>query len=243
MDSFSNREEYRRLAIPEGLCRYRVTLDETDLFIATETDLTDLAVRTVRETRKLITEAISREPAFLTSLHPMKVLEDDVPLIRHMKEISSLCHVGPMAAVAGAVAEAAGRELAKHSKTVIIENGGDDFMLSPGSVNVGIYAPGSILSGRLMITVDAAGGTGVCTSSGTYGHSLSFGRAQAAVVISDDTALADAAATRLGNMLKDADRLPGALEEILKIKGVRGAVAVIDDRIGFMGDVTVSDAS
>ena len=112
-------------------------------------------------------------------------------------------------------------------------------MCSPEPVNVGIYAPGSVLSGKLGICADASGGIGICTSSGTYGHSLSFGSSQAAVAVSPDAALADAAATRLGNLLKDPSRIPKALEEILSVEGITGAAAIVDDRIGFLGDIEV----
>lgn len=243
MDSYSNRNEYRVLTGGDGLRRFRVTVGETDLFIAAGRDLKKEALRAVNEIRETIEEHIKKEPLFLSSLRPIPVNEDDPMVIRHMKEASFLSRVGPMAAVAGMISEYTGRKLLEKSDTVIIENGGDIFLRSDTELSVGIYAPGSSLSGKLCIKVDAADGLGVCTSAGTYGHSMSFGKAQAAITVSADTALSDAAATRLGNLLKDSGRIESSLNGICSIPGVRGAVAVIDDNIGFMGDIVLAAAA
>lgn len=242
MDSYSNRNEYRTLTGGDGLKRYRVTVGETDLFIASERELKKEALRAVNEIRETIEEQIKKEPLFLSSLRPIAVNDDDPETIRHMKEAAFLARVGPMAAVAGMISEYTGRRLMEKSGTVIVENGGDIFLRSGTPLSVGIYAPGSVLSGKLCIKVDAEDGLGVCTSAGTYGHSLSFGSAQAAITVSHDTALSDAAATRLGNLLKDSGRIESSLNEINAVPGIMGAVAVIDGNIGFIGDIVLAAA-
>lgn len=239
MDPYLNRDVYRSRTQNEGLTRFRVTLDETDLFIASAKDLSGEALKYIREIRLVIEEAIKKDSSFKSSLRPIDIFDDDPEEIRVMKNAGRLCRVGPMAAVAGMVSEYVGKKLLLMTDTVIVENGGDIFMRSSSPVNVGIYAPGSVLSGKLGIAADASEGIGVCTSSGTYGHSLSFGSSQAAVAVSPDTALADAAATRLGNLLKDPSRIERALEEIMGIEGIIGAAAVVDDRIGFLGDLEI----
>lgn len=239
MDPYLNRDVYRSRTENDQLLHYRVTLGETDLFIATPEELSGDALEAVKEIRGFIEDAIKMDPAFLGSLRPLDISENDPEPIRRMKEAGRLCRVGPMAAVAGLVSEYVGKRLLTMTDRVIVENGGDIFMRSPSPVHVGIYAPGSVLSGKLGISADAAEGIGICTSSGTYGHSLSFGASQAAVAVSHDTALADAAATRLGNMLKDSSRIERSLEEIMKIEGILGAAAIVDDRIGFLGDINV----
>ena len=101
--------------------------------------------------------------------------------------------VGPMAAVAGALAEQVGQRLLKSTSEVIIENGGDIFIGARQILTVGVYAGGSPLSLKLGLRIDPAKGIrGICTSSGTVGHSLSFGKADAVCVLSDSCALADA---------------------------------------------------
>lgn len=242
MDSYSNRNEYRTLAGGDGLKRFRVTVGETDLFIACAKEYRKEALRAVNEIRETIEEHIKKEPLFLSSLRPIDINEDDPEVIRHMKEASFLSRVGPMASVAGMISEYTGRKLLEKTGRVIVENGGDIFLCSDEPMSVGIYAPGSSLSGKLCLKVDAKDGLGVCTSAGTYGHSLSFGKAQAAITVSKDTALSDAAATRLGNLLKDSGRIEASLNEIIEIPGITGAVAVIDDGIGFIGDIVLAAA-
>jgi len=78
---------------------------------------------------------------------------------------------------------------------------------------------------------------GVCTSSGKIGHSLSFGRADAVVVLSRDAALADAAATAVGNAVKTGDEIEKGIHLARRIPGVLGVVIVVDDRIGAWGKV------
>jgi ApbE superfamily uncharacterized protein (UPF0280 family) len=149
-----------------------------------------------------------------------------------------------MAAVAGAIAEAVGRELLAFSPEIIVENGGDIFMAIERSRTVGIYAGESPFSGKLALQVDP-GETplGICTSSGTVGHSLSFGRADAVIVVSPSTALADAAATAICNMVQDDDDIPRAVDLAQNIDRVAGVVVIKGERMGMWGRVRLADAA
>ena len=142
-----------------------------------------------------------------------------------------------MAAVAGAVSEYVGRALSAFTSDVIIENGGDIFLCSGKERLVAVHAGSSPLSGLLAVAVKPQNGLGVCTSSGTVGHSFSFGKADAALIIAKDCALADAAATRFGNLIKTAVDIEPALDEIMSISGISGALAVIGDKMGVKGEV------
>ncbi|MCM8761299.1 MAG: UPF0280 family protein, partial [Candidatus Omnitrophica bacterium] len=150
--------------------------------------------------------------------------------------------VGPMAAVAGAIAESVGRDLVLYSDEIIIENGGDIFMKTFKKRTLGIYAgEDSPFTGKLAIEVGPAeDGIGICTSSGTVSHSLSFGKSDAVVIISDDTALADAAATAAANILKTPDDLNKAIDFAKGISGVTGVLVMIQDRIGMWGKVVLA---
>lgn len=148
---------------------------------------------------------------------------------------------GPMSAVAGALAEAVGFFLLDSIPEVIVENGGDIFLKVLNTVHVGVYAGKSPLHGRLALKIDP--GTtplGVCTSSGTVGPSLSFGRADAAVVISPSTALADAVATALGNRVNDKSDLEKALEFVRSIEGVSGAVVIAGESVAACGNIELT---
>ncbi len=149
-----------------------------------------------------------------------------------------------MAAVAGALAEAAGLFLLNHSPEVIVENGGDIFISVIEPVSVGIYAGNSPFAGKLALRVNPARGPlGICTSSGNVGPSLSFGKADAAVAVSPSTPLADAAATALGNMVKSPDDLEATLEFAKKIEGVTGALLIYRDKIAAWGDLELQECN
>jgi ApbE superfamily uncharacterized protein (UPF0280 family) len=146
--------------------------------------------------------------------------------------------VGPMASVAGAIAEAVGRELLTYSPEIIVENGGDIFLKILKNRVVGIFAGNSPLSGKLGIEISAADTPlGICTSSGTVGHSLSYGKSDAVVVLSTSTALADAAATAIGNRVKETVDIDEAIEFGKTITGLKGLVIIKDDKTGVWGDV------
>jgi ApbE superfamily uncharacterized protein (UPF0280 family) len=174
----------------------------------------------------------------LTSLNPVPVEENDPDIVKMMASAASLAGVGPMAAVAGAIAELVGNELLAFSPEIIIENGGDIFLRSLKNRVVGIYAGESPLSGKIGIEI-APGDTpcGVCTSSGTVGHSLSFGRADAVTVISPSAALADAGGTATGNRVQTAGDIPEAIEFARQIPGITGVLIIMGKQMSAWGNV------
>jgi ApbE superfamily uncharacterized protein (UPF0280 family) len=228
---------YREEAAPHGLTSFRVTVGQTDLWIAAESDLTDEAYRSVRKHRSALEDYIAVHPGFAESLKPVKTSADTEGLVLVMTEAGNRVGIGPMSAVAGAISEAVSRELARFSNTVMVENGGDLYLMGGGSRKIGIWAGNSPLSGRVGILIKSDTGMAVCTSSGTVGPSLSFGRADAATVISRSGALADAAATDLGNRVKSKEDIEPALDVTLNIEGILGAAVIIGDAVGAMGEV------
>lgn len=155
-----------------------------------------------------------------------------------MAEAALKAGVGPMAAVAGAIAEAVGRDLLEHSSDIIIENGGDLFIKTTRERVVGIHAGDSLFSGKLGLTIrPTETPCGICTSSGTLGHSLSFGKADAVTIVSASASLADAAATACCNRIQSPEDISTALSAARGIEGVSGVIIVIADRIGAAGDV------
>jgi ApbE superfamily uncharacterized protein (UPF0280 family) len=144
-----------------------------------------------------------------------------------------------MAAVAGVIAHYVGRDIAGYTDTVTVENGGDIFIHNPmGETTVGIFAGSSPLSHKVSLKIHGdATPLCVCTSSGTVGHSLSFGQADAVCVVSKSGALADAAATAIGNMVKGKGEISYALDSGSRIEGVLGIVIIVNDRLGAWGDI------
>ena len=237
-DGYQPRD-YRRWVGGTGLVTFNVTVRETDLAISAAEDLERKARRIILKYRAQLEDYIAANPKFQSSLEPLTQPAHAPRIVTTMIEASRKAGVGPMAAVAGALAEEVGRELLAFSPEVIVENGGDIFLSVKHDRTIGLYAGDSPLTGRLGLEIKAAATPlGVCTSSGTVGHSLSFGKADAVVVVSKSTALADACATAIGNRVKKATDIDGALRFGQRIEGVDGIVIVIGKDLGAWGDVT-----
>ena len=230
---------YRSWVRNDDLVPFYAVVKETDLYIRAQRYLKDEALSAVKKCRADIESYIAGHNDFLTTLEPIDVMPDAPQIVVAMADAARKAGVGPMAAVAGAVAEVVGRELMQWSPEVIIENGGDIFISTSKPRTVGVFAGDSPFSGKLAVEI-GAGRIGACTSSGTVGHSLNFGNADAVLILSPSTALADAAATAVSNVVKTASDIPAALELAQSIDGVSGVLIVIGDRLGIWGEVKLS---
>lgn len=230
---------YRRWVGTGDLIYFEVVEKETDLAIYADSDLNQQARIIVSALRRELESYMRSDPRFFSSLEPMDVRNDAPEIVKAMSDAGKKAGVGPMAAVAGAVSEFAGRQLLKLSKQVIIENGGDIFIQSPTPRRIGIYAgEASPFTGHLAVEIeDSSLGLGVCTSSGTVSHSLSFGKTDATLIISASAALADAAATAAGNAVKSKDDIEKGIETARSIDGVKGALIIVGDKMGTWGDI------
>jgi ApbE superfamily uncharacterized protein (UPF0280 family) len=233
---------YRHWVKGKDLVAFKVTVKETDLYIRARSDLKRQAHELVLKYRQMLEEYIEGHPSFLTSLEPLAVDDDAPPLVRDMAEAAEKAGVGPMAAVAGAIAERVGSELLDFSTEVIVENGGDIYLKSLKQRLIGIYAGKSPLTGRVGLEIEGKDTPlGVCTSSGTVGHSLSFGKADAVIVLSRSTALADAAATAIGNRILKPQDIPGGIKFAQTIKGLKGLVIIQGEQVGVWGEVKLGE--
>ena len=165
---------YRHWIEGRDLVEFNVTEKETDLSIRAASSLQRKAHRLVLKYRYQLEGYIERNPAFQTSLEPVAVPEQAPAIVRQMAQAGQQAGVGPMAAVAGAIAEYVGQELLTFSPEIIVENGGDIFLKIQKNRVVGIFAGDSPLTGKIGLEIDAPDTPlGICTSSGTVGHSLS----------------------------------------------------------------------
>jgi hypothetical protein len=232
---------YRDRFKGDDLTFFDVCVYETDLRIGACSNLFDIALKIVKFYREQLEAFIKAYPEFLSSLIPWNAPHNAPFIVESMCRASEKAGVGPMAAVAGAFSELTGTELLKYSDEIIIENGGDIFMSTKKSRKVGIYAGNSPLSEKLAIEISPEmSPVGICTSSGTIGHSLSFGKADAAVIISKDTFLADAVATVAGNRVKEPSDIEATLNFVSEIHGVTGAMIIIGDKLGVWGDIELT---
>jgi hypothetical protein len=219
---------------------FNVQIRDTDLWIAADPKLEPVAREAVLSARKELESYITLRREFLTALTPLSDDEAAPPLARVMLSAAKLAGVGPMAAVAGAVAEAVGRRLLQETDEVIVENGGDIFIQAARPISAEVFAGDSPFTGRLAYEIaDCAKGCGLCTSSGTVGHSLSFGKTDAVTVLADDAAVADAFATTIGNIVQNKNDIPAGLECAKKHPAIKGCAIIIGDAIGLCGNLQV----
>ena len=227
---------YRDNSSSLDLTSFKVTVLETDLFISADSDLKTEAKESILKVRKELDEYIIKRPEFKDSLEPIEMDDQASPTIQKMLKHSRECGVGPMASVAGAVSEFVGEDLLKLSSQIVVENGGDIFLVSKDPRKIGVHAGSSKFSEKLILDIaPEQTPCGVCTSSATVGHSLSFGKADAVVIISPSTSLADACATATCNRVKSKSDIEGAMEYAKSINNINGVLIVIGDALGAWG--------
>lgn len=238
------RRFYRDWVKAKDLCQTRIVAKETDIYIYTNKALDEeLVEERIRSYRWEIENYIDRERRFLVALKPLEVELNAPAIIKEMAAQSKKAGVGPMAAVAGAVAESLGRDLIKSGyKDVIIENGGDIFLKTTRSRRVGVYAGRSKLWNNLTLKImPKSTPLGICTSSGALGHSLSFGCADSVSILSKSASLADAVATATANRIKSVKDLKNALDFAKGINGVLGAVIIMKNNLLSWGKIVAFD--
>jgi ApbE superfamily uncharacterized protein (UPF0280 family) len=232
---------YQQSIQAEGLVRSHVWVDESDLCILASADVTNLAEDLLREVRADLLAYLQRDERFRLTLDPYEPLFDAPLVAVRMAAAARRFEVGPMAAVAGAIADCVGEQLSQHYPDVVVENGGDIYLRCERQVLMTVYAgERSPFAGKLRFLVQHAGRRmGVCTSSGTVGHSFSKGKADAVCVVAESSADADAAATFFGNQVQSCDDINRVVDSAMQRDGVLGILVAIGDRLGVWGAVEI----
>ena len=231
---------YRELIAPGNLFSFQVEIKESNLLILASRKLPKQTEEALVWCRKDIEQYIYRNSIFRTTFKPFPLKEGMPPIVRTMAEAGREAGVGPMAAVAGAIAEFVGKELLNYCNQVIVENGGDIFMKVKKRRIVGIYAGDSPLSKRIALQIEPQDTPlGICCSAGTFGHSQSLGTADAVIILSPFTALADAVATAVGNLVKDEASIQKGLEFVQKIPFIRGGIIIKEKKMGAWGRLRI----
>ncbi len=239
------QERFYRYKLGKKLNTLELVVDETDLFISSDCFLDKKYFKSlVVEYRKEILDYISFNPDFKTTLCRFVPQEfPDGKIVKSMLEVSDLLDIGPMAAVAGAISQALGQRYLKDNikaKDIIIENGGDIFVYSSSSINIGLYAgKDSVINNFSLFRDKKSYSYAICSSSASLGHSLSMGNADLVTVIAKDCLLADALATKLANMLFSKEDIQKTLDLAKTYPGVEGVFLVIDGIAGLWGDLEV----
>jgi ApbE superfamily uncharacterized protein (UPF0280 family) len=236
--SRDQERSYRKTVTSGDLIPFQIAVKETDLWVSAERVLQKETLDLVFHCRHALESYIHIHSEFATSMRPWEPDPYAPPLVREMIRVSGMVGVGPMAAVAGAIAQFVGQGLLQFTDQVIVENGGDVFLKARRPVRISILAGHSPLSGRLGLSVPPDDmPLGVCSSSGTLGHSLSMGIADTVCVVAASAALGDGTATALGNRIKRKTDLEAAANWAKGIQGVRGGVAIVGDQMVTWGDI------
>jgi len=241
------REHYRPRGGDVG---FQVVVEHTDLWVVATRDFSDEVLTTVHELRGQLKAYITLHPEFGLSLAPVEVEPNAPELILEMAHAAALCNVGPMAAVAGAIAQAVAERFVERSPDFIVENGGDTFLCSTRDRVVGLL-PDPAHEAVLGIKLAAEDfPVSLCASSATIGHSLSLGQGELLVVRSPNASFADAAATALLNLLKhkrDLDKVLQRAQEFAVVpQGARsdhyleGVFAQLQGRLGVWGKMELA---
>ena len=197
------------------------------------------AVESIRRNRKELEDYARSNLKFLYTLEPIPVPNE--PLVaRLMAEAAEKANVGPMAAVAGVLADLAVNAMVLGGcEVAVVENGGEVSAVSDRPVDVALAAGDAPLSKRFGFRLTDFP-VGVATSSGRFSHALSFGDAEAATVFCRDAGLADAAATAVGNVVKGEDHrgaVQRGIDKALSIQGVEGVLIIYRGFTGTAGKI------
>jgi ApbE superfamily uncharacterized protein (UPF0280 family) len=197
----------------------------------------DVVTAEIVRQRHILEDYIRRQPEFLKSLVPIAVHADAPEIARHMAWAAEQVGVGPMAAVAGAMAQcSAEAALAAGAEEAIVDNGGDIYLKAVEPVIVSLGTGTNKLADRLAFRVEPQETPlSICSSSGKMGPSMSLGQCDLATIVAKDAALADAAATQAANLVRKPEDIDPALERIMAIHDILGVLLVKDDRIGLAG--------
>jgi len=233
--------DYRKKISARGMVSFNVSVKETDLRVSAQRNLYRETLDKVVSYRHQLESYIQSHPGFLAALKPY--LDDPFApsIIREMIRATGDIGVGPMASVAGAIAHLVGTDLLMLTDQVIIENGGDIFMKINRDATVSIFAGESPLSEKIGIKIpEGMMPVGVCSSSGSVGHSLSMGSSDVVTVVSPSAIRADGAATALGNRIRTKRDLDGISDWAEGISGIVGCVAILGDAMATWGDIELT---
>jgi hypothetical protein len=241
---FLNNRFYRRWCDVKDLISFEVKLKESDLFILADKNLKRKAYKSLEKHRTTIENYILKNPHFKITLQPFPLLPQQPMIIKKMVEATRKFNIGPMASVAGTIAEFVGNELMKYTNEVIIENGGDVFIKTNRSRKVGIYSGDTPFGKEVILEINPnETPLGISTSSSTVGESLSYGKADAVTVIAKSATISDAAATAMCNLFKDEADIERIIELAKSTPEIKGIVVIKKGKMWLWGNIRLAHKS
>lgn len=242
------RMEYKNRIYREHLRENRwtgfvVQYKESDLWIGVDKasyrpEMPEYCHTLLCELRSIMEEYLRKDPGYANSLVPYRPKTEAPDIFHRMSEVSYRTHIGPMSAVAGAVACHIVNALKKHFciGEIIAENGGDIYADLREDIDVSVFAGTSPLSEKVGLHIPfSQAPLGICTSSGTVGPSLSFGKADAVMIICKNALLADSYATAFANLIQKTEDIDPVLRKIGETEEILSALLIKDDKMGVIG--------
>ncbi len=223
-------------------CKYkynwRILYKYSDILVSSDKDISFKLKRLIKEIYIILESHIRENPSFQKSLSPLESKPRYHPVIKKMCEESAIFNVGPMATVAGAVCDYLASDLDNSCRCLIIENGGDVFIKSDKDIDVGVYLKNKHFADKIYLKVKADDmPCGLCSSSGSFGHSLSMGKSDLVTVLAESTIRADGAATSVANNINSAKDISKTINSYKIKKEIKGILIVKDDTLGVWGKI------
>ncbi len=222
---------------------------ETDIWVGYDKDagiesqtVRDFIDRQCRALRTAVEAYLAGHPEFGTSHLPLDCAQDAPEMIKALAACSRKANVGPMAGIAGAFSEHLGKACSRHFgfREIVIENGGDDYLQIGSPLRVALSAGASPLSGKIHLEVPPEySPLGLCASSGTFGHSFSYGKADLVSVACRSAILADMYATAFANRVQDKEDIGKVLDEAAAVAEILHIAVIKDDCFGIRGKLKI----
>ncbi len=247
VNSFFQPRTYRTQFNGDRFRSFEVKHLETDLWIGVnpssfKSEMKEIAISKIKELRTRMDEYIVSETNFKKSLKPFQPNENAPEEAKEMAIAAEKAGIGPMSAVAGLFAREVGESLLQNFSVeeMVIENGGDIYVLLKNELILSVFAGESPLSERIGLVIPPEKSKlGICTSAGTVGPSLSYGKADAVVVICEDVLLADAFATAFGNKVKSPNDVEKVINQSEKYPEILSLLIICEDKIGIRGEYEI----
>ncbi len=235
---YIDKDIYRINVTAKAEFSWKVSYKYSDLFISSSKDISPFISDRIVDFYNIIEKEIKENPNFEKSFVPLSSISSENWIISEMNKASKTFNVGPMAAVAGSLCEFISRDIQNSVRYLMIENGGDVYIKSSKDAVISVFFKNNYFRNGLKLKVEKKLlPCGIASSSGTFGHSVSLGKSDIALVLAENAIVADAAATAFANSIKSKTDLEKAVNLMKDKKGILGLLAVKDEMIAIYGQI------
>jgi ApbE superfamily uncharacterized protein (UPF0280 family) len=239
----TDKSIYRNKISSRQKYNWRILYKYSDIFVSSDRDVSSKLKKLTKEIYSVLESHMKEDPSFKKSLSPVESKPQYHYVIKTMCAKSALFNVGPMAAVAGAVCDFIASGLDSFCRCLIIENGGDVYIKSDKDIDVGVYLRNRHFADKIYLRIKADDmPCGLCSSSGSFGHSLSMGKSDLVTILAESTISADLAATSVANNINSPKDILKTINSYKTIKGIKGILIIKDDKLGIWGNIELMES-